>query len=42
MRGLEGLSFEQSDCKVVFDVNSKNFLREMKTIIKDIKENTAR
>ena len=42
MRGLEGLSFEQSDCKVVFDVNSKNFLKEMKAVIKDIKDNWAR
>ena len=42
MKGLEGLSFEQSDCKVVFDVNSKNFLKEMKAVIKDIKDNWAR
>ena len=42
MRGLEGLSFEQSDCKVVFDVNSKNFLKEMKAVIADIKDNWSR
>ena len=42
MKGLEGLSFDQSNINVVYDVNSKNFLKEMKKIINDIKEAWAR
>ena len=37
MKGLEGISFEQGDCKVVFDANQKTFNKEMEKIVKEIK-----
>jgi hypothetical protein len=36
MRGLEGISFDQGACKVIFDASAKKFTAEMKTIVKDI------